>query len=256
MNFIDTHAHLFHEDFQNELPELVTRLEVADVKQVVLPNIDLSTVDMVHKLADAYPEMMLATMGLHPCHVFSEYENDLQVIEGLLVDRKYVAIGEAGLDYFHDLTFVEEQKKALEIQISWAKGLGIPIIIHCRNAFEDAISMMEAHQDGSLKGVFHCFTGTAEEAKRVTDSGFYLGIGGVITYPKAGLYEPAMFFGHDFVVLETDSPYLPPVPFRGKRNESSYLPYINSKLASAWRLKDEEVALITSNNAKRLFSIN
>jgi len=256
MNLIDTHAHLFHEDFQNEWPELIARLNTANVSQVVLPNIDLSTVPIMNKLADEYPEMMLPTLGLHPCHVFESFMKDLSSLESMLVDRKFIGIGECGLDYFHDLTFIEEQKQALEIQISWAKNLSIPIIIHCRNAFDDAITMMEKHQDGTLKAVFHCFTGTADEAKRVTGSGFYLGIGGVITYPKAGLFEAAAHFDKNYVVLETDSPYLPPVPFRGKRNESSYLTYINSKLATSWQIPDAESASITTRNAQKLFSIN
>jgi TatD DNase family protein len=234
------------------------RLIDSGVSQVIIPNIDKDSIGHLLALHEFYPEMMLPALGLHPCHVFSDYQSDLKAIKSQIENssNKIMAVGEAGLDYFHDTTYVDEQKIALNTQINWALDFDIPIIIHCRNAFEDAISIMEKRQNGRLKGVFHCFTGTAAESQRVTDSGFYLGIGGVITYPKSGLYEEVASFNKDFVILETDSPYLPPVPFRGKRNESTYLPYINEKLATAWRMTAEESAAITTLNAQKLFSLD
>ncbi len=194
-------------------------------------------------------------MGLHPCSVKENYKQELGLVQQWLSERKFAAVGEIGLDYYWDKTFTDQQIDAFEQQIDWAKEYRLPIVIHSRDAMQDCIDIVRKKQDGHLKGVFHCFSGTGKEAREIIDLGFYLGIGGVITYKKAGLAELLEKIELSALVLETDAPYLTPAPFRGKRNESSYLKYIAAKLAEVKRTSIEEVARVTTENARKIFAV-
>ena len=226
----------------------------AGVKKLYLPNIDHDSISGMHALCIAHPDVCFPMMGLHPCHVKEHAAMDLDEVERLLGDGKYFAVGEIGIDLYWDKTLLEQQQDAFRTQVRWAKQLDLPIVIHCRESFAETIAIVEEENDASLRGVFHCFTGSAEEAQRVIAlGGFCLGIGGVITYPKSGLAQTMGTVGADHCVLETDSPYLAPVPHRGKRNESSYVPLVASALAQATSLTVEDIGRITTANAEKLF---
>jgi TatD DNase family protein len=256
VKLIDTHSHLFARHFSEDIAAVLKRTEEAGVYQVVLPNIDTNTVQAMLALESTMPSMLRSAIGLHPGHVDDDYETNLMAIKSYLGIHNWVAIGECGLDYFHSTDHIQQQKKVLATQIGWAKTMKLPLILHTRDAFQDTYEMIKDAQDGNLHGVFHCFTGTADEAKMVADLGFYIGIGGVITYPKGGLAETVVDYPREYVVLETDSPYLPPTPHRGKRNESGYLPLIAQKLADCWRVTLEDVAATTTRNATQLFKLD
>lgn len=256
MELIDTHCHLYLDEFSADRNEMFARAEDAGVKKFFLPNNDLTSVQAMVKLstehAHCYP-----MMGLHPAAVKENWEEELKQTEEWLLKKeiKWYGIGETGLDYYWDKTFIAEQKENLQQHINWAKQLQLPIILHSRDAMDDCIEMMEKNKDENLQGIFHCFSGTMVQAKRIMNLGFFMGIGGVITYKKSGLAELVAELPMDFLVLETDSPYLAPVPFRGKRNESSYLKYVVEKIAEVKKIVVEEVARITSENAKRVSKI-
>ena len=228
-SFIDTHAHLYATEFNDDRNEMVQRAIARKVTKMLLPNIDVSSVAGMHELVTSFPQNCFAAIGLHPCSVNALYKNDLKALYKHFAANEYYAVGEIGLDYYWDKTYVGEQKRAFVEQIEWAKELSLPIIIHTRNSFDDAIEIVEEQQDGRLSGVFHCFGGTIEEGKRIKDIGFYMGIGGVATFKKSNHLQVLPVLGMDKIVLETDAPYLTPVPYRGKRNESSYIPYIAEK---------------------------
>lgn len=249
---IDTHAHLYVRQFDKDRDAVVARAKNA-LAAVVLPNIDEFTVEAMNRLADEHPNFCFPALGLHPCDVRKGFEAVLNRLEKKFSERQYVAVGETGLDYYHDKTHIAEQKKALAVHLEWAKSASLPVILHCRDSFEDVIAMVEAAQDGRLTGVFHCFTGTVREGLRVADAGFYLGIGGVLTFPKSGLAETLSKLPPEQWVLETDAPYLAPAPFRGKRNESAYLRYVAAAAANALVLSAEKIAEQTGKNALRLF---
>jgi TatD DNase family protein len=249
---VDTHAHLYVSHFDRDRDEVVLRARQY-LSAVVLPNIHLSTVAPMERLADAYPDFCFPALGLHPCEVKSDFRDVLASMEPMFARRRYVAVGETGLDYYHDKTYVAEQKKSLAVHLQWAKDMGLPVVLHCRNSFDDVLGMVEKAQDGRLTGVFHCFAGTAEEGKRVADVGFYMGIGGVLTYPQSGLAQTLPSLPIERVVLETDAPYLPPVPFRGKRNESVYVRYVVAAVAKILHIPEERVVETTTRNARRLF---
>ena len=253
MTLIDTHTHLYLEEFASDLPQVLDRANQAGVEQFYLPNIDSSSIEGMLQLEKAYPGRCMAMMGLHPCSVNETFEKELQLVEEWLGKRAFAAIGEIGLDYYWDQTFVSQQKQAFERQISWAKALKRPIVIHSRNSLQDCIELVQKHQDGTLAGVFHCFGGSAEEARQIADLGFYMGIGGVITYKKSGLAETAASIPLEQLVLETDAPYLTPVPFRGKRNEPAYLQFICRSLAEAKDCSEAAIAAATTTNARKLF---
>lgn len=252
--FVDTHAHLYHRQFDADREALLQRAAEAGVSRFYLPNIDLESIDAMHALAEAHPGSCFPMMGLHPCSVGDDNQAALQHLEQLLAERRYVAVGEIGIDLYWDKTHIAQQREVFRTQVRWAKQLALPIVIHCRESFQEVISIVEEENDHVLRGVFHCFTGTEEEARRVIAlGGFKLGIGGVITYPKGGLFETMAKVGVDHCVLETDAPYLAPVPFRGKRNESAYIPHIAARLAGAVGLSVDDVARITTSNAMALF---
>jgi TatD DNase family protein len=254
MQIIDTHAHLYVHDFKEDIANVLERATAEGVGGIILPNIDSSTVDDMLELAKNFP-VCHAAMGLHPCSVKENNTAEFANMEKWLGERKFAGIGETGLDFHWDTSFTPQQYESFELQIGWAKSLGIPIIIHSRKSTDECIAVIKKHQDGRLTGVFHCFSGTVEQAGEITDLGLYLGIGGVVTYKNGGLEPVLQTIGMDRVVLETDSPYLSPVPYRGKRNEPSYLTYIVDKLSAISGFSRDKVAEITTANAQKLFGI-
>ncbi len=254
MKLIDTHTHLYLEQFDEDRHEMMQRAVDAGVEKMYLPNVDSGTIEPMLALEAAYPTHCIAMMGLHPCSVKENYREELAIVEKWLWQRPFAAVGEIGIDLFWDQTFVKEQQEAFLIQCEWAKKLGIPVVIHTREATTLAIELVREAKDERLGGIFHCFGGTIEEAEAIIELGFYLGIGGVLTFKKAGLDKVIESVDLQYVVLETDSPYLAPVPHRGKRNESAYILLIAEKLAAIKNISLEEVAKITTANAEQIFA--
>jgi TatD DNase family protein len=251
---IDTHAHLYSKKFEQDRNDMIRRAIKAGVTRMYLPNIDESSIAAMLELEAAFPEHCFAMMGLHPCSVQPDtWKHELAVVEKHLSDRKWVAIGETGIDLYWDKTTLSIQQAAFARQIEWAKDLHIPIIIHSRVANREALDLVKAGQDGRLRGIFHCFSGTADEAKEMIDLGFMIGIGGTITYPKSELPEVLRSVSLEHIVLETDAPYLPPVPHRGKRNESAYVPLVAEMLSEVKVLPLAQIARTTTENALRMF---
>lgn len=255
MKLIDTHAHIYLEDFRNDIDEIVARAKEKGVERILLPAIDSTTHGAMLELEEKHSGLFISMMGLHPCSVKENYLEELRIIEGYLSSRKFAAIGEIGLDFYWDTSFKDQQYNAFDRQVEWALDYNIPIAIHSRNATDECIGVVKKHQKGKLRGVFHCFSGSPEQAQQVIDAGFYLGIGGVLTYKNAGLDKVIREIDPGHIILETDAPYLTPVPFRGKRNESSYLIYILQKLADLKETSIEVIADVTSKNAEKLFAL-
>ena len=253
MTLIDTHAHLYLPDFTTEIREVISRAKSENVEKIYLPSIDSETIAAMIDLESAFPGICESMIGLHPCSVKDNFENELDLVSEWLAKRSFAAIGEIGLDFYWDKTFRDQQYTAFETQIELALLYNLPIVIHSREAGQECLDMVRKYHDRNLKGIFHCFSGSYELACSIVDTGFYLGIGGVITYKNSGLAEVVKKIPLEHLVLETDAPYLTPVPFRGKRNESSYLTYIVAKLAEVKGTSIEEVALATTANAKRIF---
>ena len=255
MTLIDTHCHLYLRECMDVIEDIMRRAEEAGVKKFFLPAIDSNEIDNLLSLEKKFPDSCMAMMGLHPCSVKAGFKEELDIVADWLGRRKFSAIGEIGLDLYWDKTFINEQLEAFRTQIQWSLAYDLPIVIHTRNAMSETISVVKEYVGRGVRGIFHCFSGTYEEAKEIIGAGFYLGIGGVLTYKNSGLAEVVERIGLESLVLETDAPYLAPVPFRGKRNESSYLKYIAEKLATIKKLPVEEVAAITTANAEKIFSI-
>ena len=254
MNLIDTHTHLYLKEFTTDIEEVLTRAKAAGVFKFYLPNIDSSSIADLLELEQNHPDSCIAMMGLHPCSVKENYKDELGLVKNWLTKRSFAAVGEIGLDYFWDQSFIPQQKEAFAVQIDWALHYDIPIVIHSRNSMQDCIDIVKQKQNGKLRGIFHCFGGTLDEAKQIMDLSFLMGIGGVVTYKKAGLAELLKEIPLSSLVLETDAPYLTPVPFRGKRNEPAYLKYIIEKIAEAKLISVENVATATTENALKLFA--
>ena len=257
MNFIDTHTHLFLKQFEDDIDDVIEIAIRSGITKMFLPNISSETTDSMLQLCEKYPENCFAMMGLHPCDVKKEtMEKELLHVEEMLEKEKFIAVGEIGLDLYWDKTTLEIQKMAFEFQIELAKKHKLPIVIHVRNSFEQAIEIVENLNDENLSGVFHCFTGNVDDSKRITNLGnFYLGIGGVLTFKNSGVDTTIEKIDMKHLLLETDSPYLSPTPFRGKRNESKYIINIAEKLSEIKGLEIEEIAKITTENAQNLFKI-
>lgn len=253
MKFIDTHCHLYLPEFEADAADMMGRAFEKGVEKFYLPAIDSHTQHPLLLFEKDYPGHCFAMAGLHPCSVNEHYEQELRMVEEQLNHRRFAAIGEIGLDFYWDRSFDEQQYLCFRKQIGWALQYKMPIVIHSRDSIEQCITLVREYQDGNLKGIFHCFSGDADLAKQITELGFCLGIGGVLTYKKSGLPEALKDIGMEHLVLETDAPYLTPVPFRGKRNESSYIVYTAQKLAELKGLSIEEVAGITTANAERIF---
>lgn len=254
MQLTDTHTHLFLPEFDADRPAIFQRALDKGVTKCFLPNIDASTVPALLKTCDEFPSVCFPMMGLHPCSVDANYEQQLTGIKEWFTKRKFYAVGEIGIDLYHDIFFAEQQKKAFRTQVEWAKEMKLPVIIHCRNSFNEVMDIVTEILDERLKGIFHCFSGNADEAKKVMElKSFKMGIGGVITYKKSTLPQTLLEIPLSYIVLETDSPYLTPVPFRGKRNESSYTWYVADKLSEIYRLPIEKIAEVTTQNAMEVF---
>lgn len=225
------------------------------VQRLFLPNVDSESISMVSELVSEYPEHCFAMLGLHPCDVKENYKTELGLIRQAIAKNKIYAIGEIGIDLYWDKTTLTMQEETFREQISWAKELNLPIVIHCREAFDEVYELLLSEKDETLRGIFHCFTGTKQQADLIIDLGFYLGIGGVVTYKNSGLDKVVQQLDLKNIVLETDSPYLTPVPFRGKPNESSFLTYIAQKVADIKEVSIEIVADITTENSKNIFGV-
>ncbi|MDP2336858.1 MAG: TatD family hydrolase [Bacteroidota bacterium] len=255
MIFPDTHTHLYYETDPEKLSGLMQRSLDNQVSRLFLPNVDSKSIPLVFGLAEQYPEHCFPMLGLHPCDVRENFREELALIYKEIPGRKIYAIGEIGIDLYWDKTTLAIQQEAFRTQINWAKQMNLPIIIHCREAFDEIFEILEELKDDKLRGIFHCFTGSTEQAKKVIGLRFYLGIGGVLTYKNSGLDKVVQDISPEHLVLETDSPYLTPVPFRGKPNESSYLVYVAQKLADLKQVPLEELARITTKNSERVFGI-
>ncbi|HCE56324.1 MAG TPA: hydrolase TatD [Prolixibacteraceae bacterium] len=252
---IDTHSHIYSEDFHDDIDEVLQNAYNNDVKKIVLPNIDSGSIKRLIDLSNNYPHVCYPLMGLHPTSVSADFREELSVVEYWLDKYKFYGIGEIGIDLYWDRTWFEQQKEAFIYQIKLAKSKNIPIVIHMRESFQEVFEIVKAEQNGSLRGIFHCFTGDETEAQKIVDLGFLLGIGGVVTYKNSNLKSVLEKTDIKNIVLESDAPYLTPEPKRGRRNESSYLVYTAQKISEIYQLPIKEVAEITTANARGLFGI-
>ncbi len=250
---IDTHAHIYLSKFESDLDQVLQNAKDSGVEKIYMPNIDSNSIEDMLRVEKEYKDTCVAMMGIHPCSIQGDYNKELEVAHSWLKRRDFCAIGEIGIDLYWDKTHKREQIIAFEKQINWAKELGKPIVIHCRDSMDLTIEIVRKLQDGSLKGIFHCFTGDEDQAKQITDMNFILGIGGVATFKNGGLDSVLPNVGLDQIVLETDSPYLAPVPFRGKRNEPAYLSYIARRVAEIMSVEVNDVAEHSTENAHMLF---
>lgn len=261
MNYwIDTHAHIYAEQFDTDRVDMMHRAHESGVDKIFMPNIDHTSVDVMLELENKYPTVCFPMMGLHPCSVNKDFEKELYVVENWLSKRKFAAVGEMGTDLYWDKTFWGQQVEAFNIQVGFAKKYKLPIVVHCRESMDQTIELTKKLQDGNLSGVFHCFTGTQEQAEKLIRLGFYLGIGGVATFKKSApdSYRMENVIPHiplDRIVLETDSPYLTPAPHRGKRNEPSYIPFIAKRVAELKNISLDELKTGTTHNANKLFQV-
>ena len=255
MILTDTHTHLYYQDDTEKRTALMQRCADNHIDRLFLPNVDEASVAQVFDLVKAYPDKCYPMLGLHPCSVKDDWEQVIETIKQLHHDNTIYAIGEIGIDLYWDKTTLPQQIQAFKTQIAWAKGLKLPIVIHCREAFDEVFAVLEEEQDADLRGILHCFTGNLAQAQKAIELGFYLGIGGVVTYKNGGLDKilPQIDLSH--IVLETDSPYLSPVPHRGKPNESSYLVYIAQKVADLYQADLQTIANITTENSKLIFGV-
>lgn len=251
---IDTHAHIYLDQFKDDLGEVVKRAREAGVDQIFMPNIDSQSIPLMLQIESQFPGICRSMMGLHPCSVDAGFEAELSIVRHWLQKRPFAAIGEIGIDMYWDKSTLDIQKEAFRRQVEWSREMNLPIVIHSRESTAIILDLLEDFPPGSVRGVFHCFTGDQQEAARALDLGFYLGIGGVLTFKNAGLDKTVASLPMEYLVLETDAPYLAPVPFRGKRNESSYLTHIVAKLAGVKGLPVQEVMEQTTKNAERLFA--
>ncbi len=254
MEFIDTHSHIYLQEFAADIDTVILSANNTGIKKIFLPAIDSTHIQEMLSLEKKYPETCFAMIGLHPCSVKENYRDELKTVEEHLKQRKFAAVGEIGLDFYWDKTFAKQQHIAFEQQMQWALDYGLPINIHTRNATQETIEMVKPFAKKGLQGIFHCFGGSYETAKQIIDMNFLLGIGGVVTYPKAGLQDVLPKINLEYIVLETDAPYLTPVPHRGKRNEPSYIKIIAQKIADIKNESIEEIALVTTANAEKIYN--
>jgi len=254
MRLIDTHAHINQPNYKDDLDEMIKRAVDSGVEKIFIPNVDTKSIDSMMKLCQKYKGICYPMMGIHPTSIEADYEKDLVIIEEWLDKEKFVAVGEIGVDLYWEKTFIEQQKKAFAFQIELAKKHNLPVNIHVRNAFDEAFKVLDSI-GGSFCGVFHCFSGNKEQAQRVLDYGFYLGVGGVITFKNSGLDNIIKDIDLNRIVLETDAPWLTPAPHRSKRNESSYTLLVAEKIAEIKGMQTEDVGQITTENALKVFSV-
>jgi TatD DNase family protein len=252
---IDSHCHIYLPEFEPDRSAMIERALKCGVEKFIMPAIDAETHESLLQAEKDFDGKAFAMMGLHPCSVKENYLQELQIVKAYLEKRKFVAIGEIGLDYYWDTHFMEQQKDAMQQQIEWALAYDLPIVIHSRNSTDDCIALVKKHQQGKLSGVFHCFSGTAEQAQEIIDLGFFLGIGGVLTFKNAGLDKVIEHVPLESIILETDAPYLAPAPYRGKRNECSYIKLVADKLAAIKNIPVKMIEEVTTANAKKLFHL-
>ncbi|MFN8341263.1 MAG: TatD family hydrolase [Cyclobacteriaceae bacterium] len=255
MQWIDTHAHLYAGEFDADRQEMMSRAVHHQVGAMIVPNVDKESIEGMLQLERRYPGVVYPTMGLHPCYVKKDFQQELYIMEEWLSKRTFTAIGEIGTDLYWDKTTIEAQKEALKVQCDWALKYSLPVIIHCRESIDLTIDLLEPMSAAGLRGVFHCFTGSIDQARRITAMGFKLGIGGVSTFKKGGLDLVLPALSSRDIVLETDCPYLAPVPHRGKRNEPSYLTLVADRVSLLMGMSTSELASVTTGNARSLFKL-
>ncbi|ADY54137.1 hydrolase, TatD family [Pseudopedobacter saltans DSM 12145] len=255
MILTDTHTHIYYEEDLESRDSVIQRCINNHITRLFLPNVNTDSIPLIDNICAAYPGMCFPMLGLHPCDVKESYKGELAKIYSAIADRKIYAIGEIGIDLYWDKSTLDIQRIAFKEQINWAKSLELPIVIHCREAFDEVFEVLEEEKDEKLRGIFHCFTGNGEQAQRAIDLNFYLGIGGVVTYKKAGLDQVLKSVALEHLVLETDAPYLAPVPYRGKKNESSYLIYVADKVAEIYETTIEHIAEVTTANSVKIFGV-
>ena len=252
---IDSHAHIYSKEFDDDRAAVVARAQEEGVDRIYMPNIDHTSIDAMLEAEAAYKDMCIPMMGLHPTSVNRDFEKELYLVEEWLGKRAFAAVGECGIDLYWDKTFLPQQQEALKVQLELAKKYKLPIVLHTRDSFDETYELVSQAQDGSLKGIFHCFSGTVEQAAQVKELNFLMGIGGVATFKNGGLDKVLPHVDISDLVLETDCPYLAPVPKRGKRNEPSYLLQVANRVAELMQKPLEEVAAITTKNARNLFKL-
>lgn len=255
MKLIDTHTHLYLEAFDEDRDQVIEKAIAVGVERFYLPAIDSTYTARMLDLEKKYPDQIRLMMGLHPTHVKENYKEELLHVEQFLAKRNFAAVGEIGIDLYWDQSLLKQQQEAFNIQILWAKEKELPIVIHCRDAFDEVFEVLEGHKGDDLIGIFHCFTGTKEQAEKAIGLNLKLGIGGVLTFKNGKIDQFLDQISTDHIVLETDAPYLAPAPFRGKRNQSEYLVYILRKLSEIHHRTEEELAAITTQNALDVFKI-
>jgi len=253
---IDTHAHIYLDEFKEDISEVISKSLEVGVEKILLPNIDSESVEDLIELTNKCPDVCYPMLGLHPCSVKENFQEELKFIRSFLEKTNVVAIGEIGTDLYWDKTFWNEQKEAFRTQCEWALEFDLPIVIHSRESIDESIQLVRPYVSKGLTGVFHCFNGTIEQGQEITKMGFYLGLGGVCTFKNAGMDKVIPKLDKDYILLETDSPYLAPVPFRGKRNIPSYLKEINLKISEYLNLPPSEIDDLTTSNAKTLFKLD
>ena len=254
--YIDTHTHIYLKDFDEDRKQIIKECLDSGVNKLLLPNIDKSSIADVIKTCELYKDICYPMVGLHPCYVKDSYEDDLNYLKPIIKTIDTIAIGEIGIDLYWDKSNLENQREAFMTQINWAKEFKLPIVIHARDSYNEIFEVLDQLNDENLKGIFHCFSSTLEDADRILNyGGFKLGIGGVVTFKNSGLDKVVKNVDIKNIVLETDSPYLTPTPFRGTRNKSSYIPIIANKLSDIYEISSEEIGNITSKNAREIFNI-
>lgn len=256
MHFIDTHAHVYAAELSEDIDLVIKNALSTGIDKILMPAIDSASLEAMLKVEQQFPDQCIAMMGLHPCYVKANFEAELKLVEDWIAKRKFIAIGEIGLDFYWDKTFAKEQQLVFETQMQWALDLKLPIAIHTRNAMGETIEAVKPFAKNGLRGVFHCFSGSKESAEQIVGMGFHLGLGGVLTYKNAGVAEAIKGIPMEFLVLETDAPYLAPVPYRGKTNEPAYMLEVAKKLAEIKAMPLHEIAAITTRNAEKLFGLD
>lgn len=251
---IDTHAHIYLEEFKEDIDDVISRCDELGIDKIYMPNIDHTSIDDMLELEEKYSGKCISMMGLHPCSVKKGFEKELYIVEEWLSKRKFAGVGEIGTDLYWDKTFWSEQQEALNVQLDFAKQYEIPAILHCRDSIDETIELVEKKNDNRLSGIFHCFSGTTAQAEKIIELGFYLGIGGVSTFKNGGMDKVIPELPLEKLVLETDSPYLSPVPHRGKRNEPAYIELVAKRIAELKSISIEEVKEATTNNSETIFN--
>jgi TatD DNase family protein len=252
-SYIDTHAHLYLSQFDEDRDTAIHSALQQGVKKILLPNIDNSTIGQMLEMGKKYENVCYPMMGLHPCSVDAGYKEQLKTVEEWLDRQDFLAVGEIGTDLHWDKTFKNEQEECFRTQVRWARERDLPVVIHSRETLDWNIDIITEEHKGTLRGIFHCFNGTIEQAEKIAGLGMYMGLGGVVTFKNSGMSDVVPHLNREFCVLETDAPYLTPDPHRGKRNESSYIPLVAQRVAEFWGVSPEEVADITTSNAVKVF---